>query len=63
VRGILAAYAADQFLLGHGPAGLRGVRRALRRRDVRRLEFSGWPRGRNYLRALRKYLRSWGYVR
>jgi hypothetical protein len=63
VRGILAAYAADQYLLGRGRAGLRTVRRALRRRDVRRLEFSGWPRGRSYLRALRKSLRAWGYAR
>ena len=63
VRGILAAYAADQYLLGRGPAGLRTVKRALRRRDVRRLEFSGWPRGGSYLRALRKALRAWGYVR
>jgi hypothetical protein len=63
VRGILAAYAADQSLLGRGPAGLRTIRRALRRRDVRRLEFSGWPRGRSYVRALRKSLRAWGYIR
>jgi hypothetical protein len=63
VRGVLAAYAADQYLLGRGAAGLRTVRRALRRRDVRRLEFSGWPRGGSYLRALRKQLRAWGYIR
>ena len=63
VRGILAAYAADQYLLGRGRAGLRKVNAALRRPDVQRLEASGWPSGRNYVRALRKYLRIWGYIR
>lgn len=63
VRGILAAYVADRSLLGQRRAAFREVRKALRRRDVRRLEFDSWPRGRRYLRAVRKYLREWGYIR
>jgi hypothetical protein len=53
VRGVLAAYLADQFRLGRGAAALRQVRRALRplsRRD------------RRYLRSVRRYLKRWGYA-
>jgi hypothetical protein len=63
VRGILAAYIADRSLLGHRRAAFRKVRKALKRRDVRRLEFDSWPRGDKYLRAVRKYLEEWGYTR
>jgi hypothetical protein len=63
VRGILAAYVADSSLLGPGRAAFRNVRKALKRRDVRRLEFDSWPTGSAYLRTVRKYLKEWGYTR
>jgi hypothetical protein len=63
VRGLLAAYAADQCLLDRCRAGLRFVKRELRRHDVRKYEFRARPRGRAYLRALRRFLRRNGYTR
>ena len=51
VRGVLAAYAADQCLLGKERAAFRLARRAAGRREVRR----------KYVRSLRRHLRRWGY--
>jgi hypothetical protein len=61
VRGLLAAYAADEYLLGRRHAALRFIRKALRRHDVRRHQGFGWPSGRKYLRSLRRHLKRWGY--
>jgi len=52
VRGVLAAYAADKYLLGQGRSGWRVVRRALERGDV----------SRGYLRKLRRFLKRTGYL-
>jgi hypothetical protein len=62
VRGLLAAYVADRCLLDRCRAGLRFVKRELRRHDVRKYEYPGWPRGRGYLRTLRRFLRRNGYI-
>jgi subtilisin-like proprotein convertase family protein len=53
VRGILAAWLADEYLLGRGPAGWGVLRRAERRGEV----------GGAYLRKLRSFLRRAGYIR
>lgn len=65
VRGTLAAYMADKYLLGEGRSGWRRLRKALRRGDLRAQPlFDGrdfWPSGTRYLRVLRKRLHTWGY--
>jgi subtilisin-like proprotein convertase family protein len=58
VAGILAAWLADQYLLGHGPAGWPVLERAVRRGELR--SFEG-PR--TYLRKVRFFLRRTGYIR
>jgi hypothetical protein len=64
VRGVLAAYVADSYLLGQRAKGWRFARRALRRGDLRGLgRYDDWPSGRKYLRALRRFLRRKGYAR
>jgi len=50
-RGVLAAYAADQYLLGRGKVGLALVRRAIARGEVRK----------RFLDSLRRRLERWGY--
>jgi hypothetical protein len=59
VRGVLAAYVADQYLLGRAKAGWRVVRRAIHRGEIRRSGSSG----RGYVRKLRRFLKRRGYVR
>ena len=58
MRGVLAAYVADQYLLRRGRAGLREVDRA-RRRGL--LAGGGGPEGRAYRSALLRFLRTHGY--
>jgi subtilisin-like proprotein convertase family protein len=58
VAGLLAAWLADQYLLGHGPAGWSVLERAVRRGELR--SFEG-PR--TYLRKVRFFLRHTGYIR
>lgn len=62
VRGVLAAWQADQYLLGREDDGWRALEQALRRGDL-----SGpngvWPSGRRYLRELRSFLVKTGYAR
>ena len=52
VRGVLAAWLADEYLLGRGAAGWSVLRRAERRGEVDRA----------YLRKLRSFLRRTGYI-
>lgn len=59
VRGALAAYLADSFLLGRGPEGWRYVCSKQRRGELR--AWSGGPGGRRYIRALARVLRRYGY--
>jgi hypothetical protein len=63
VKGALTPYVADLCLLDRCGAGFRLVRASLRRGElVRRTPFDVSPLGREYLRALRRYLRRTGYL-
>jgi subtilisin-like proprotein convertase family protein len=62
VRGVLAAWLADQYSLGRGPAGWRVLERAGRRGQLGRKP-DGWAVGKAYLRKLRAFLRKTGYAR
>jgi subtilisin-like proprotein convertase family protein len=61
VRGILAAWLADEYSLGRGPAGWRVLERAERRGQLGQKP-DGWPVGKAYLRKLRAFLRRTGYA-
>jgi hypothetical protein len=62
-RGVLAAWVADQYLLGRGAEAWTTMER-LRERGAfgPRPDLSGWPQGKAYLRALRAYLVKLGYA-
>jgi hypothetical protein len=63
VRGILAAYQADQYLARRSKQGWRVLRRAARRGQLKSpYGDNTGPSGKRYLRALRRYLRRWGYA-
>ena len=55
VRGVLAAWQADQYLLGREDAGWLELERALKRGDIDGPN-GFWPTGRRYLKALRAFL-------
>lgn len=57
-RGVLAAYVADEAILGNAPAALRRVTAIA---DAGRLGRYAQPGGRAFVRALRKTLRGLGY--
>jgi hypothetical protein len=61
VRGVLAAWQADQYLLGREDTGWLELERALRRGDLKGPN-GVWPTGRRYLRALRAFLVKTGYA-
>lgn len=66
VRGALAAYQADNYLLGRRTAarGWRILRRVVRQGKVNRpRELAHGPYGRAYLRSLQRKLRQFGYTR
>ena len=64
VRGVLAAWLADQYLLGRAGAGWRTLEAAYRRGELRYgAKVDGYPAGRAYLRNLRAFLRAKGYER
>ena len=58
VAGILAAWLADEYLLGRGPAGWSVLEEAVRRGELRSFE-----EPRTYLRKVRAFLRQTGYIR
>jgi hypothetical protein len=63
VKGALTPLVADLCLLDRCGAGYRIVRAALRRGELdRRTPFDVSPLGREYLRALKRYLRRTGYL-
>jgi hypothetical protein len=55
-QGVLAAWAADQYLLGRRRQALRFVRRAVRSGKLRAM-----PRAAGFPRRLDSTLRRWGY--
>jgi hypothetical protein len=63
-RGVLAAWVADQYLLGRGEEGWATLETLQRRRAFGpRPDLAGWPQGRAYLRALHAFLVKTGYAR
>ena len=62
-RGVLAAWVADQYLLGRGEEGWATMER-LRERGAfgPRPDLAGWSQGRAYLRELRRFLVKLGYA-
>lgn len=61
-RGILAAYVADEVLLGHAERGWSVVDRALARGELSP-RGTGYPIGKAYVGNLRAFLRKAGYTR
>jgi len=61
VRGILAAWVADQYVLGRGAEGLRALKKAAKRGDLEGTN-GVWPTGSRYVRALRAFLVKLGYA-
>ncbi len=61
MRGWLAAYAADKYLLGQGDTAFDLIYAAYRRGELRALPGDTSPAGKRYISALRKNLRKWGY--
>jgi hypothetical protein len=63
LRGVIAAYVADEYLLGRGSSGWKLVRSARRRGLVAGTgRGDPWPRGARYVRVLRRFLRHTGYI-
>jgi hypothetical protein len=63
-RSYVAAYVADQYLLGRPDEAKRALDYALRHGELfTGKEHFGTPAGRNFIAALMKDLRLWGYVR
>ena len=64
VRGVLAAYLADKYLLREQAHGWRRLHAAYRRGELRGFgRHDAWPRGKRYLVALRRFLARMGYAR
>jgi subtilisin-like proprotein convertase family protein len=64
VRGVLAAWIADQYLLGKGERAWKQLAIAFRRGELGRTAVKdGYPAGREYLTGLRKFLIRHGYAR
>lgn len=61
IRGWLAAYVADEYLLHRGPRGLAEVRRARRRHQLGPSTLQPWPGGKYYRPALLRFLHQAGY--
>jgi hypothetical protein len=61
VRGWLAAYAADKYLLGQGDTAFDLIYAAYRRGELKALDGDTSASGKRYISALRKQLRKWGY--
>jgi hypothetical protein len=61
VRGILAAYVADEYLLGKKSSALKVLTGALQRGELNRPRGTGFPSGRNYVRRLKNFLAKNGY--
>jgi hypothetical protein len=61
VRGILAAYAADKYLLGQGDTAFDLINAANRRGELKPLDGDTSAGGKKYISALRKFLHKTGY--
>ncbi len=64
LRGLLAAWLADQYRLGRGEEGWEQLEAAYRRGELSAPRVDPiWPAGRKYLAALRSFLVKTGYAR
>jgi hypothetical protein len=64
VRSYVAAYVADQYLLGNPAEAKRVLDLALERGDLGRGKaLLGWPAGTAFVAALMRDLKKWGYLR
>jgi hypothetical protein len=64
MRAYVAAYVADQFLLGRSAEAQRALDLALRRGDLgTERQLLGLPAGKAFVAALLADLRKWGYIR
>jgi Proprotein convertase P-domain len=64
VRSYVAAYVADQYLLGKPTEGKRLLDLALKRGDLGRApDLLGLPAGAAFVKVLMRDLRRWGYIR
>ena len=61
VRGWLAPYVADKYLLGQADTAFDLIYAAYRRGELRALPGDSSPSGKRYITALRKFLRKTGY--
>jgi hypothetical protein len=61
IRGVLAAWCADVYLLGQGPDCTSELANAVKRHYVSGLGL--WPGGPKFATALRRSLSKWGYLR
>ncbi len=63
MRGVVAAYVADEYLLNRGSKGLAFLRLAERRGDLKGFGHGDvWPRNGRYVTALKRFLRHTGYI-
>lgn len=63
LRGVIAAYVADEYLLGHGSTGWKLVTSARKHGRLGGLgKGDPWPHGKRFAPALRKFLRRNGYI-
>jgi hypothetical protein len=63
VRSYVAAYVADQYLLGDATEGQRLLELALKRGDLGDKSLLGLPGGTRFVSALMRDLRRWGYIK
>lgn len=61
LRSVLAAYVADQYLLGRGKVGRAEIARQRRRSRLGTKKDTVWPGGSRYEPALLQALKGWGY--
>jgi len=62
VRGILASYVADEYLLGRSKSANKLLSKALHRGELNRPAGTGFAAGRSYVKRLKKLLKNYGYV-
>ena len=62
VRSYVAAYVADQYLLGDPAEGQRLLKLALKRGDLGDKSLLGLPAGTRFVAVLMRDLRRWGYI-
>ncbi len=64
VRSFIAAYVADEYLLGDPAQARRVLDQALRRGDLGRGKtLLGWPAGSAFVAKLMRDLKKWGYIK